>query len=95
MESVKFNGTECNLVYGKYANGGATSIQLIEKESGEPFCTATVNFPDKLESDEIAIKNWNENYGIQAILIENGIITYPHRFIWSGYVKIPICKLNK
>jgi hypothetical protein len=90
---INFNGTDCVLEFGKYTNE-VTAIQLIEKDTGFPFATATVNFPDKLELDEIAIKNWSENYGILEVLLENDIITPPHRFIWSGYVKVPVCKLK-
>ena len=78
--------------YGKY-KGGNKSISLIDCTDGFPFATATVNLPG-LEKDEIAIKNYSENEGILEFLLENEIINQPHRYIGSGFVTVPVCKLK-
>jgi hypothetical protein len=93
MKTVKINGTECTLEFSEYAFGGGTAISLLEVGTGAPYMVASVNLPDVGEG-EVAIKNWSENYGIQSVLIESGIIDYPHRFLSSGYIdKIPVCKI--
>jgi hypothetical protein len=78
---------------GKYPNG-QTSIRLYDEEDGLPYATATVSVKDQLEEDEVAIKNYSENEGLLQSLINSKIIDSPHRFIESGFVKIPVCKLK-
>lgn len=77
----------------KYSNG-RTAIQLTDKEDGSPFATATINLPqEKLEKDEVIIKNYSENEGILDFLISNNIIDAPHRYITTGFVTCEVCKL--
>lgn len=71
---------------------GSVSIQLFDSEDGSPYATATTHLSGQLEKGEIAIKDWSENEGILDFLIENNIVTKPHRFINSGFVSVPICK---
>lgn len=55
---------------------------------------ASVNVPyHNLEIDEVAIKNYSENQGVLDVLIEANIITQPVRFIQTGFIKAPVCKL--
>jgi hypothetical protein len=46
-----------------------------------------------LESNEVAIKNYSENQGVLEVLIAANIISEPVRFIASGFIEAPICKL--
>lgn len=79
--------------FGKYPNG-QNSIKLNDCEDGFPFATATLCVEDELlKPDEVAIKDYSENVGILESLIDAEIIDYPHAFIWTGHVRIPICKL--
>ena len=90
----QFGGTFCLFEsLGKYQNG-QTAIRLYDESDGLPYATATVSVQDKLENDEVAIKNYSENEGILESLVKANVITEPHRFIESGFVKIPICKLK-
>jgi hypothetical protein len=75
-----------------YRDGGVR-IQLYDSKDGTPYATATSKVEEKLEQGEVAIKDWSENEGILDFLVQNKIIKDPHRFVESGYVKIPICKL--
>lgn len=85
---------ELGLSFGKYSNG-QTRIQLIDKEDGLPYATATVAIEDGLiKEGEVAIKDYSENEGVLDSLIEAGIVDHPHAFIQSSYVKIPVCKLT-
>ena len=78
--------------YGTYQEGN-TSMQLIDCADGFPFATATVNLPG-LTENEVAIKNYSENEGVLIFLLDNEIIEAPHRFVQSGFVNIPVCRLK-
>jgi hypothetical protein len=75
-----------------YKEGGIR-IQLYDSKDGTPYATATTSIQEDLESGEVAIKDWSENEGILDFLVQNKIVKEPHRFVESGYVKIPICEL--
>lgn len=74
-----------------YANG-QSAITLLTID-GEVQAVATVAIDVRLAEDEIAIKNYSENEGMLEFLQEVGIIKPPHRFVPSGYVNIPICRI--
>ena len=98
MIVVSFSDYKCIVQYAKYFNG-RMAIQLIDFDDGSPIATASVNLPDvHMETDEIAIKDYNENKGVLDALVEAGIVSKPLRYESSGYVTIPICTvlpLNK
>lgn len=72
MNKVKFNGVECDVVFGEYYNG-RTSIRLTE--NGSPYATATINDPDTwIEKGQVLIKNYSENEGMADALVEAGIV---------------------
>lgn len=80
--------------WGNYGNG-VNALQL-ESLSGEPFCTASINPPGVVLSDEIAIKNWSENEGMEHALRYAGVIEgNPLRYISSGFVRIPVYNLSE
>ena len=88
------NGSLVQLkVYLEEYRKGGTSITLADVETGEPYATATVWVPG-LEEDEVAIKSYSENLGMLESLLLHGIVYTPHRYIYNGFVKIPICKLK-
>lgn len=75
-----------------YQDGGVR-IQLYDSSDGTPYATATARVEEKLKQGEVAIKSWSENEGILEFLVHNKIVKEPHRFVESGYVKVPICEL--
>lgn len=80
--------------YSKYANG-QRRMQLIDCIDGLPYCTVSVSHEDIDESaGEILVKNYSENEGVLSFLLENGIVNPPHRYINSGYVKMPVCTIK-
>lgn len=46
------------------------------------------------EPTEIAIKDYSEGEGNLAELIRLGVVSPPHRYEQSGYVRVPICHLQ-
>lgn len=53
----------------------------------------SVNVDCELQENEIAIKDYSENDGVLNDLVKMGIVSEPVRFVQSGFVNIPICKL--
>lgn len=90
---VKFKTWDCVVVYKKYGNG-RTAIQFLSAENGELIATASINLvAEPMEADEIAIKNYAENESMLEVLESAGIVSEPIRFVITGYVVVPICKL--
>lgn len=91
---VNFLNTDCNVEIGRYPNG-RIAIQLIDAEDGEPFATATINIPmESLAKDEVIIKNYSKNEGIEPSLIEAGILLEKVRMVGSGFTHVPVYKIN-
>lgn len=77
----------------RYVSGGNLAIEAF-CDDGLAF-RATVNLEGQtLPHDEIAVKDYGENVGVLAFLRENGIVTDIVRWVKSGYVTIPICKID-
>ena len=91
---MKHKGKSLRATYSKYGNG-QNAILLDYASNGQSYMVASVALDHPLQSDEVAIKNYSENEGILETLLESGIIATPHRFISSGFVQIPICKIQK
>jgi hypothetical protein len=91
--TVKFRKHVCTVEFSEY-NNGRTAISLYEKDTGEPYCVATVNLPEvMLKEDEVIIKNYSENEGLLDVLIKAGIVSKPIRKEYTGYVTADVCKL--
>lgn len=94
--TVTRNGTECDVYFSKYTNNNRVAIVLQEKETGEPYATASVNLPDtNLDVDQVAIKDYSENEGMLNDLVAAGIVEDTGMTVPSGYVDIPIATLLK
>jgi hypothetical protein len=91
---MEFKGTEIIIDYSQEYDNGQPVIEFYEKETGEPYLTATTNLQGiDLEENEILIKDYSENEGVLAFLEENKIVEFTGKYIHSGWVGIPVCKL--
>lgn len=83
--------------YDTYAAGGIALTLYCDGEEGypEPYCTASVCIPCALYENEIAIKDYSENEGILKALLKNKVINKPHRYLSSGFARIPVCTLRE
>lgn len=90
-KQVKFSNWLCNVVFAEYRNGG-TAIRLVDAVDGMPVATASVwvGGLERVDADEIAIKDYSENEGMLTALIEGGIVHPPHRLL-DGF---PIVRLK-
>lgn len=88
----KYGEYNIRLIMDKYNDGNNYRIELYSDTEG-PIAIATTNFPGSLLSNDVAIRNYSENEGLLDWLLSVNIIAPPHRYIRSGYVSYPICKL--
>ena len=94
MKKLRFKN---DIVYAKLEKyrDGSPAITMYT-DDGEPYMVATTYLPGvQLKDDEIAIKDWSENRGILDVLIKAGVVSKPIRVEKSGFVDVPIVKLNR
>ena len=84
---------------GSYANGQKAIVAMVIDDEGnevEPYCKLTVCLVDEEQAkDEYFIKSYSENEQVYDQLREQGFLCPPHRFVWSGYARIPVCRIVK
>lgn len=91
---LKFKGYNLAIELNKYSDNNGTALALFEIEDHSPFAMATINMPlIELNENEVIIKNYSENEGIEELLIKNGIIEKTGRTVNGGFVNCNICKL--
>jgi len=93
--TMKFRDCEVkiNVLY-RYMNG-RRMIELLTT-SGEPVLRASVNMASEAcGEDEVFIKNWSENEGITAWLIEHKVIGDAISHVHTGYVVATKHKIMK
>jgi len=79
--------------FSSYTNN-RTAILLRDPRSGELIAKATTNLHEHdMSPDEVAIKDHSENEGMLAFLVGQRIVSEPVRFIRSGFVEVPVCRL--
>lgn len=90
---VQFKQWECWLKVGYYSQG---RVALVLGSDEGPVATATVNVTNEpLADDEVCIKDYSENEGMVAALVEAGVVEAPHREVATGFVKVPVCRLTE
>lgn len=95
MNYIEENFHKWTPVLHKYPNK-RTAIKYESLENGYPGqeCMATVNIPDEpLENDEVIIKSYSENEGIYDLMVAAEHISPAVRYITTGFVTCPVCKL--
>lgn len=83
----KYVNETLKLVSGRYANG-RLALMLESPESGEAYCTVTVNIPEEklTDNDCFFLKGWSENEGVPEALVAAGVITLTGRTVKTGHV---------
>lgn len=89
---MEHRGYQVSATFKKYANG-QNCIKLIDKMDGFPYATATVSVEEKIEEDEVVIKDYSENVGLLDVLVKGGVVSDPIRVIRMNYVELYVCKL--
>lgn len=95
---INYNGIKCNLEVNKYKDGNL-ALFLIDSKNHNFVATTTVNLEgQRLEDNQIIIKDYNENKGIYKQLLEANVISSCIRKVSiglnSGYVvDLKFCRL--
>ncbi len=86
---------ECHLSTERYHEGEGLALILNAADDGEPCGVITVNVPDaKLAANEILVKDYSENAGMANALVSCGLAVHTGRTVKSGFVSIPVMRLN-
>lgn len=89
FKSPQMGDVEVRLVWSRYRNN-RPALELVDR-SGEPFTTATVNLPlVQLAPDEIILRDYAENEGMLASLVEAGVVCDTGRRVSTGFVVCPV-----
>lgn len=76
-----------------YLEGDTPALEMIEPD-GERIATLTVNFPDvPLPANHTFIKDYSENEGVLAQLIDKKIVRDTGERIRSGFVTCPVVEI--
>jgi hypothetical protein len=79
--------------FERYPNG-QLALLLVTADR-EPWLTATSTISSAVPTGCIAVKDWSENEGVPAILLQSGVIEGdPVARVSSGFVAIPIYRLT-
>lgn len=91
--TVQFSDWECS-VSKILGQDNRVTLKLFDKRDGELVAIATKHVPSEpIEQDEVIIKDYAENEGMFDALVAAGVIGGAQRYIQSGYVTMPVCKL--
>ena len=92
---IRFSTKEwnCRLKWLTYGNGNIALVAS-DMEGGSTVGILSVNTPEILPSDCVAIKDYSENEGVLKSLIANGVVGEPEYYIPSGFVQIPVCVIK-
>ena len=90
---ICYKGLNCHALFNKYNNGN-TKIQLVDSHTLMPIAEATAK-SEKLEDYEVAIKDHSDDKGLLTALMEAQLVSKPHRYICSGYMNVPVCRVLK
>ena len=90
MSFLVLKGHDVYLEKHLYSTNNRTAVAAYERGTGETVMFLTVNLPNEnLKEGYVAIKNHSENEGI----LDELIVDNPIKYVKSGHVSIPICKL--
>lgn len=92
QHKVRWLGQELTVNVEQYRKPNNVAIQLLDAEA-MPFSVATLNPDVKLPAGVVCIKDYSENLGVMAALIEAGVIGKPTGSISVGYAVGHICPL--
>ena len=89
---IRYLGCDVILTKERYDSNDNLAI-IATCLDGEPFATLTVNTV-KLAEDEACLDT-NNLPGIQACLLENGLIALTGRYVQSGFCTYPIVRFKQ
>lgn len=92
---TKYANNYCYLGIARYRENNNLCLIAFDDLTEEEVMRLTVNPSVRLTYDEICIKTYSENAGLQECLIEQGLIEpTPVREFASGFVTLPVHRLT-
>ncbi len=92
LVTVRFQDWECQILMQRYEQNGTPALQLVDEEG--TVARATANQPGvTLPPGELLIKDYSENKGMLAALIEAGVVSDTGKRIQSEYAELVIATL--
>ena len=92
--TVVVRDTQCFVRTERYRSGGRVALELVCMD-GEVYTTATVNIPGcPLDPDEVLVKDYSENEGVLAALLNGGVVLPPSEKVPTGFCEVYRCRLN-
>ncbi len=89
---IKFGDVEALVVVRRYTNDRVALC--LETPQRTPIITATINIPDAaLDPDQVIIKNYSENEGVLAALVQAELIQDSGIDIPAGHTHGDVCRL--
>ena len=90
--NVRYKQRDCVVNIMHYGNNRPAIV--LTTVSGEPIAKASVNITCfRPEEGEVLIKDYGENEGILKCLTDARVVEPSGKELWTGDVKLHICKL--
>lgn len=93
---VRFRHWDTRVAAGYYVDG-RLAFRLRDVRDDAHVATATVNvveFADSLAGDEVFIKDYGENEGILAALVEAGVVEDTGQSVETGFVRAKVARVR-
>jgi hypothetical protein len=93
---LRFRGWDCAVFRSTYDSqyGGGLALVLLDADTYERVAVATVNlYPVMPPAGHAFIKDWSENTGMLAALVEAGLVEDTGKREPTGYVVAALVKL--
>lgn len=92
MTTIVFAGEEMEVEVNRDQNGNASLFLTVEGGLPAGKCSAFVAGAD-LAPDEVIVKDYSEYAGMLDCLVDAEIVSEPIRWVSSGFVTMPVCRL--
>jgi hypothetical protein len=87
INDVLDNKRKVFLKFGRYQGNDRLAIDIVDKESCNPYARATINTPEIaiLNDNQIIIKNYSENKGMVDFFLDNELIEKDYGNFYVGH----------
>ena len=77
----------------RYGHDQSEAWLYVDTDDGQPIATLTVCLDDPPPDGHVYIKDYSENEGVLAALIEQGMVEDTGKRVPSGWVDVPLVKV--
>ena len=91
--TMKFKQWKCWVELGRY-HDGSPAISLYDEATGEPVARCTCCLHERPDPGYVFVKDWSENEGMLAAMIEAGLVEDTGNRVPTGFVEVAVCRLR-